>query len=92
MELWIRTPDKECLTKVDHLYISNNCVIKQQDDVVLAVYKTKERALEVLDEIEQLLKPKFEWKDISRPDEPSHYIQVIKEDIKENYVYEMPQE
>ena len=63
MELWIRTHDKECLTKVDHLHISNDCVIKQQDDIVLAVYKTKERALEVLDEIQNIL---IDYKEMSR--------------------------
>ena len=54
MDFWIRTQDKECLTKVNHLYIYN-CDIKQQNDITLGIYKTKERALEVLNEIHQRL-------------------------------------
>ena len=52
MELWVRSQDKECLTIVNHLYINDNCEIKQQNDLVLATYKSKERVLEVLDEIQ----------------------------------------
>lgn len=52
MELWIRSQDKECLTEVKHLYTNDNCEIKQQDDLILGLYKSKERALEVLDEIQ----------------------------------------
>lgn len=59
MNLWIRSQNKIELTKVNDIqiykasdgfqiinYSENNCVI------ILGLYKTKERALEVLDEIE----------------------------------------
>lgn len=63
MELWIRSQDKTKLVKVnDILYMDtsgdyekeyhslwNNCV------GILGTYKTKERALEVLDEIQRLV-------------------------------------
>lgn len=58
MELWIRSQDGERLTtcrdfriyyaKVDDVWVIEDC-----DD--LAAYKTKERALEVLDEIQDIL-------------------------------------
>lgn len=60
MNLWIRTQNKIKLTKVNDIqidkvsdgfqiinYSENNYVI------ILGLYKTKERALEVLDEIEE---------------------------------------
>ena len=51
MDLWIRTQEKKCLTKVSHLYIDDNHHIRQEDDIILGTYETK-RALEVLDKIE----------------------------------------
>lgn len=64
MELWIRSQYKEMLFKVN-----NNLVIRHNDTVgmsfiecdnhKIAMYKTKERALEVLDEIQNILKPKY---------------------------------
>lgn len=60
MELWIRSQDKLKLTKVDYLYVDklndllNRCGVKT-GDLILGIYKTKERALEVLDKIHQRL-------------------------------------
>ena len=63
MNLWIRSQDREKITKANSVNIS-----KFQDSITicgsidginlfsLASYKTKERALEVLDEIQSLLK------------------------------------
>lgn len=62
MELWIRSQDKEMLFKVN-----NSLIIKHNDNVEngmyfiecdgskIAMYKTRERALEVLDEIQQYI-------------------------------------
>lgn len=62
MNLWVRNQDKTILQKVDNLLISDgnnaggtfniytNSLLAQN---VLGRYKTKERALEVLDEIEE---------------------------------------
>lgn len=74
MELWIRSQDKECLTIVNHLFTNDNCEIKQQNDLVLATYKSKERTLEILDDIQSKLKQQFivkadvlmSYKDIDR--------------------------
>ena len=54
MELWIRSADKEILLKVNELEIEENMIIAFDDckHQCLGTYKTKERALEVLDEIQ----------------------------------------
>lgn len=58
MELWIRSQDKEVLTRVidiwkdadkNEIWSKSSFAIKN----CLGIYKTKERALEVLDEIEE---------------------------------------
>ena len=72
MELWIRSQDKSSIVKVDNLYVSVGnyiCYYVEKDKEVpgtyyrpsgeLGRYKTKERALEVLDEIQNILKPKY---------------------------------
>lgn len=57
MELWIRSQDKRILQKVDNIFLDANYENKRistydGDNVELGTYKTKERALEVLDEIQ----------------------------------------
>lgn len=63
MELYIRNQDKTILTKINEdIYVYDNLdktsTIKT-DKWQLGTYKTKERALEVLDEIQNLLKPTY---------------------------------
>ena len=68
MNLWIRSQDKESLVKVDNLYISVGnyiCYYVEKGKEVpntyyrpsgeLGRYETKERALEVLDEIQEYI-------------------------------------
>lgn len=59
MDLWIRSQDKQLLKIVNQLEvcedIDNTWFINDGD--ILGKYKTKERALEVLDEIQKILKP-----------------------------------
>ena len=64
MELWIRSQNKERLIKVEDLYIEFNGDTNPKIDshrivtdkfINLGIYKSKERALEVLDEIHQRL-------------------------------------
>lgn len=64
MELWIRSQNKENLVQIDSLYIDQNEENKELYDILqgcilMGTYKTKERALEVLDEIQKLLTPNF---------------------------------
>lgn len=66
MELWIRSQDKERLIKPIDFYIEETidyvnkssefdiyALNLANDDIRIGTYKTKERALEVLDEIEE---------------------------------------
>ena len=83
MELWIRSQDKEHLTKVcdvDLGYEDKRAVLI--NNYVMGRYKTKERALEVIDEIQRLLKGLYM--------EYSGVATIATETNK--LVYEMPKE
>ena len=64
MELWIRNQDKEILTKVEKLELIYDCLCSDEVQLIhidsdkerLGSYSTKERALEVLDEIQDLMR------------------------------------
>lgn len=62
MELWVRSQDKKRLISVTNLYIpiSRNgedfSIYTFDTDVMLGTYKTEERALEVLDEIQNFMR------------------------------------
>ena len=112
MELWIRSQDKSSIVKVDNLYVSVGnyiCYYVEKGKEVpgtyyrpsgeLGRYETKERALEVLDEIQNILKPiikiKYEYDD-SQPIMNGEWLKSLKEESKieelSTYVYEMPKE
>ena len=60
MELWVRSQDKRILQKVDNIFLDANYGNKRistydGNNIELGTYKTKERALEVLDEIQDEL-------------------------------------
>ena len=63
MELWIRNQNKEILQKTTALFIAHSeeniwSIIDNQNMTKYGTYKTYERALEILDEIENIIKPK----------------------------------
>ena len=62
MELWIRNQDKTALTSVDNICAIENRIVfipnRVNGRATLGKYKTEKRALEVLDEIQNLLQPK----------------------------------
>lgn len=106
MELWIRSQKKDKLFKINGLDITkmndNSYEITGYTtyDIYLGRYKTKERALEVLDEIQKLLEPKIIYK-VDDKNPKQYFIDgniVINNDIKteikefKTIVYEMPQE
>lgn len=83
MELWIRSQEKERLIKPIDYYIEESIDYENKssefdiyalnlanDDIRIGTYQTKERALEVLDEIQKILihdvnyKGSYEWLDI----------------------------
>mgnify|MGYP005766038149 CR=1 FL=1 len=93
MDLWIRSQTKEGLINANNICIRDNVkIVKYGNDLnlgnyaLLGEYKTKERALEVLDEIQNMLKPKLLVK-INEFDE-----QEVHEKIRTNIFYEMPKE
>ena len=113
MELWIRSQDKSSIVKVDNLYVSVGnyiCYYVEKGKEIpntyyrpsgeLGRYKTKERALEVLDEIQSLLQPTIEYKPIVQEEyNPAYtYKHFVKVDdnieIKElsTFVYQMPKD
>lgn len=64
MELWIRSQDRLRLCKANNLFIKNlsiccSCNDENNDYDYLGVYSTKERALEVLDEISSKIKNRY---------------------------------
>lgn len=108
MELWIRSQDRLRLCKANNLFIKNlsiccSCNDENNDYDYLGVYSTKERVLEVLDEIQRILQPRF-MTTIRANDEMQELMgarsfgktitQKQDIDFKElsTYVYEMPKE
>lgn len=92
MDLWIRSQDEEFLMKIDNISLGLDVDSNEPcrlftfvggavTSFTLGIYKTKERALEVLDEIQELL-------------EPVNIVEVSKKEavIGANILYEMPKE
>ena len=100
MELWIKSQNKKVLMKVSTLEMledDNSIYTTYLDKVVkLGTYKTKERALEVLDEIQQILVPKFKLikGKIEGSFDGTIFKSLDKGEIQQMscYVYEMPEE
>ncbi len=112
MDLWIRSQDKESLIQVDCLCIEKNELDKGkyiyssfdivQGCITLGTYKTKERAIEILDEIQNLIQPKMNFIvsqhiDFDNDGEGLIGCNILKEEpkierISDVIVYEMPKE
>lgn len=111
MELWIRSQDKKDLVKVNSLWIMDNQIWMEVPfyenhkklgltlsghNHKLAEYETEERALEVLDEIQNILKPRLIIKDSGKII-GSFEDTIIREgatyELKElsTFVYQMPE-
>ena len=88
--MWVRTQNKETLVKADKLYIdkNNNKYTINFDSCtdrwyILGTYKSKERAIEVLDEVEKKINLINLGHDFGSP--------MI--DLKNpTYIYQMPNE
>lgn len=118
MELWIRSQDKTKLVKVTELYIDIpadfgksgfGVYTKLKSEYnhvdILGIYKTKERASEVLDEIQNIFRPKGILKVNCILDQEAkqeifkkfdNQYEIIDKNIEvqqvDTYVYEMPEE
>lgn len=97
MELWVRSQDKRILQKVDNIFLDANYENKRistydDNNTELGTYKTKERALEVLDEIQNILISKYmislDYKNALGSNFTSKQIQEV---LKETSVYQMPE-
>ena len=69
MELWVRSQDRHCLWKIDRLDVDDYTIqdnIKTYDDgfdyIMIGRYQTNKRALEVLDEIQNILETREDVK------------------------------
>ena len=104
MNLWVRSQDKRILQKVDNIFLDANYEDKRistydGDNVELGTYKTKERAIEVLDEINKLLIPKpiISTYNVEQAEllNGTVFIKPMLDDIKiesyTSYVYQMPE-
>ena len=116
MDLWIRSQDKEVLVKANALYVMDNQIWNEVPfyenhkkigltitghNHRLAQYKSKERALEVLDEIQNLLKPQIklithaieqrELKDFSREMIIQPSLNELQFQEVNTWVYQMPE-
>ena len=112
MELWVRSQDKMNLVKIRQIslnYQNNKQIIANyipelyensgEYYEILGTYKTKERAIEILDEIQGLLQPIIKYEPIVQEEyNPSYtYKHFVKVDdnieIKElsTFVYQMPE-
>ena len=94
MELWIRSQDKMKLAREIDLRIvleqEGASLIDETTDYILGTYKTKERVLEVLDEIEDLLVPKLHH--VCDRDLEGNEVKVLGLDYIQSIVYQMPEE
>jgi hypothetical protein len=99
MELWIRTQDRTTLIRSYEIYIaehSDSYVIRaKRTSHILGAYKTIERALEVLDEIMELLKDEeilhIRKSSLNTLDEMAEPKYILKP-VGQPRVYEMPLE
>ena len=100
MELWIRSQDKKVLVKINNIWVNENSVIYTDSypDMWLGAYKSEKRALEVLDEIQNILQPTMIIQKtegvIATTDNTIHIINPSYGEIKQlsTIVYEMPKE
>ena len=87
MELWIRSQDRESLIKADNLGLFGNRIVfipnrPTGGRVTIGTYTNEQRALEVLDEIQELFEPTTITLD-------GKYMETRQLDA---FVYEMPKE
>ena len=98
MDLWIRSQDKTQLLKVIGLYYDYQkekhhiTCITENDYYWVGMYKTKERALEVLDEIQGILRAKFASTISGKEGFASMGKKQVLTMLNQMAVYEMPKE
>lgn len=91
MDLWIRTQSKEGLVKVNEIWINgtNGNLISCQDGQ-LGLYKSKERALEVLDKIAEFKNSLISITLLKEDDRAEALHKVLE--AEGSFIFEMPEE
>lgn len=116
MELWIRSQNKEWFGKIDNIEArecSAGMIVRLQDatysdeydiyangDIWVGTYENRERALEILDEIQNIMKPVIMYspvvKDMTKPEDCYKKVKLESYnssiEMLDTYVYEMPEE
>ena len=92
MELWVRSQDKKKLVKVDELKMEtvkdgNTFIYSHATD--LGTYETKERALEVLDEIQKMMTLRLTLEGTYQENDLAIKSNILCFMVK---IYEMPKE
>lgn len=93
MNLWVRSQDKECLTNISNIqYVYKNNMHglgTYYDNLkILGEYKTKERALEVLDEIQYKIKNMYILENCKLPKDSCIEQSLAMDDFN---IYQMPE-
>ena len=106
MNLWVRSQNKEDLIPIKNpICVYDNKIIYKESAsyiITIAEYKTKKRAIEILDEIQDILNPKYILDTSSIKPDGGFYEEngVILQNYNANaeikelstFVYEMPKE
>ncbi len=100
MDLYIRSQDRLILEKCETLQLCQNPdgTWFFNSGLILGIYKTKERALEVLDEIQNLLQPKIIYTQKEPIETYELGVYQLKQDVDmkiqeiNRIIYEMPQD
>ena len=92
MDLWIRSHDKKELIKSNRIYqYAGTIYAEAKEDIELGNYKSRERALEVLDEIEKRLKNNVYFKE-SALELKNGFNKLYIPYEESSQVYQMPEE
>ena len=93
MELWVRTADRRSLLKPTNICLGLNCSMwgVYDGNQVLGEYKTEERCLEIIDEIQKLLlsanpKEAFMLVDCRNKNEFSHIGRLVDFARESNFI------
>ena len=96
MNLWIRSQKREGLFNFDRLWYyydeeeNKHCICNYEFE--FGTYKSKERALEVLDEIQNAILGVIANEDVEKQGVKKYTGNAILSKLSNNIVYEMPKE
>lgn len=91
MNLWIRSQSKETLMKVTKVHICDSVIFANgytEFDERIGAYKTKERAIEVLDEIQYKIKNMYILENCKLPKDSCIEQSLAMDDFN---IYQMPE-